>query len=146
MIKNFIELKKITPNYLILLICYSQFVLFCCNSATFNIRELVTALSWLPLLMSVFYILKINSFYYFIFMVYTFETFCNVVHTIFLEDQITASSIFTLLNTRSRRYVDNDCAEILSVPAKGRQRIEIQLVLVCDEYLLKLKDKRSVCG
>lgn len=101
MIKNFIELKKITPNYLILLICYSQFVLFCCNSATFNIRELVTALSWLPLLMSVFYILKINSFYYFIFMVYTFETFCNVVHTIFLEDQITTSSIFTLLNSNA---------------------------------------------
>ncbi|CAN1532157.1 COG2194 Predicted membrane-associated, metal-dependent hydrolase [Flavobacteriaceae bacterium] len=101
MVKNFIELKKITPNYLILLICFSQFVLFCCNSATFNIRELVTALSWLPLLMSVFYILKKNSFYYFILILYTFETFCNVVHSIFLDDQITASSIFTLLNSNA---------------------------------------------
>ena len=101
MIKNFIELKKITPNYLILLICYSQFVLFCCNSVSFNIRELVTALSWLPLLISVFYIFKKNSFYYFIFTLYTLETFCNVVHTVFLEDQITASSIFTLLNSNS---------------------------------------------
>lgn len=99
--KNFIELKNITPYYLVVLICYSQFVLFCCNSATFNIRELVTALSWLPLLMSVFYIFKKNSFYYFILILYTFETFCNVVHTIFLEDQISASSIFTLLNSNA---------------------------------------------
>lgn len=101
MIKNFIELKKISPNYLILLICYSQFVLFCCNSASFNIRELVTALSWLPLLITVFYILKKNSFYYFIFTLYTLETFCNVVHTVFLEDQISASSIFTILNSNA---------------------------------------------
>jgi heptose-I-phosphate ethanolaminephosphotransferase len=101
MIKNVIELKKITPIYLILLICYSQFVLFYCNSTTFNIRELVTALSWLPLLMSVFYIFKKNSFYYIIFILYTFETFCNVVHTVFLEDQLTASSVFTLLNSNA---------------------------------------------
>lgn len=101
MIKKVIELKKITPIYLIVLTCYSQFVLFCCNGDTFNIRELVTALSWLPLLMSVFYILKKNSFYYFIATLYAFDTLSNVVHTIFLEDQITASSIFTILNSNA---------------------------------------------
>lgn len=101
MLKNFIDLKKITPNYLIILICYSQFVLFCCNRTAFNIRELVTALSWIPLLMCVFYIFKKNSFYYFILVLYTFDTFCNVVHSIFLQDQITASSIFTLLNSNA---------------------------------------------
>ena len=99
-------LKQIFPLSLLYMVLYIQIIVCITNFSDYDFREMVIWLCWIPIGLIPFYISKKKMFYYLFLCILFTDNFINLSHWLLLKGDITASSLFILINTNFSESVE----------------------------------------
>lgn len=99
-------LKQIFPLSLLYLVLYVQIIACITHFSDYNFRELIIWLCWIPIGLIPYYISKKKVFYSLFLCLLFLDNFINLLHWLLLKGDITASSIFILINTNFAESVE----------------------------------------